>query len=63
MNSTMPSSLAHQTIESQKSQLLSVMVGVYARKLTGTLQCSSPLEDPGLLSALAPKHTDDTAFI
>ena len=28
-----------------------------------TEQCSTPLEDPGLLSALAPKHTDDTAFI
>jgi hypothetical protein len=28
-----------------------------------TKQCSSRLEDPGLLSALAPKHTDDTAFI
>ena len=38
MNRNAPNSTAHQVIESQKSQLLSVMVGVYARRLTGTLR-------------------------
>jgi hypothetical protein len=28
-----------------------------------TEQCSSRFEDPGLLSALAPKHTDATTLI
>jgi len=38
MNRNAPNSAAHQMIESQKSQLLSVMVGVYAGRLTGTLR-------------------------